>query len=98
MNRRSLAALTALNLALFAGLLAVTLSPTPAAAQFVPRGDYAIISGATPGRNTQKVVYVVDVKNARMIALIFRSSDNTFELVGSRDIGTDAAGAGGRTR
>jgi hypothetical protein len=90
--------LAALNLALFVGLVVVALSPTPAAAQFVPRGEFAMISGLTTGRTNQKVVYVVDVKNARMIALIFRSSDNTFELVGSRDIGTDAAGAGGRSR
>ena len=96
MNKRSISALVALNVVLFAALVVVSLTPQPAQAQFVPRGEFAMIAGSVTGRANQKAIYLVDVKSARMIALMFRSSDNKFELIGSRDIAQDAGLVGER--
>ncbi len=79
MNKQSLGALIALNVVLVVALALVGLSPQPAAAQAFVRPQYAMISGAVPGR-VEAAIYIVELNSARVAAVIFRSSDNTFEV------------------
>jgi hypothetical protein len=80
MNKQTLGALVALNLALLAALLVVGTPTQQANAQVFVRPQYAMIAGAVPGR-IERAIYVVDLNHARVAAVIFRSSDNTFETV-----------------
>lgn len=95
MNKRSLGALIALNLVLLVALVVVGLTPQPAAAQFAARGDYMMIAGAVAGREAQASVYIIERNTQRMLALMFRSSDNQFEVIAGRDVAGDVLGGGG---
>lgn len=89
MNRRSLAALVALNIGLLIALLVVNLSPSQALAQGGGRRDYIMLSGTTTGLNAQDVIYIVELRSSKMAAVVFNSSSNTFEAVGARVLSED---------
>ena len=90
MNKRSLGALIVLNLVLVVAIAVVSLSPQPAAAQLGGINDYVMIAGQVSDRNNQNVVYIVQTNTQRMIAVIFNSSNNTFDVIAGRDLANDA--------
>lgn len=89
MNRRSLAALVALNIALLIALLVVHLSPSQALAQGGGRRDYIMLSGAVVGREAQEVIYIIELRSSKMAAVIYNSATNTFEVAGARVLSED---------
>lgn len=89
MNRKTLGALIALNVVLLAGLAAVVLSPKQAQAQGFGRANYLMIAGDITGREQQAAIYVIETNSGRMISLIFNGSNNTWEVIGSREVGRD---------
>ena len=97
MTQRSLAALILLNVVLLAGLVVVGFAPQPAQAQLGGGGQYLMIAGKTAQRQSQSVVYVLNVRTAQVAALLYRSADNRVEPIDGRDIRNDLGGArGGR--
>jgi hypothetical protein len=95
MNKRSLAALIALNVLLLVALAVTLATPEPAQAQFGAAGrQYLMIAGEVAGRSSQAAVYIIDTQSTRMVAVLFNSNNNTFEFVAGRTVGDDvAAGA-----
>lgn len=94
MNQRSLATLIAVNVILLSSLVLVFFStPEPAYAQgFGAGGKYLMIAGRSPQRNSQDVVYIIDVNGAKMITVIANSSlrsNNIVEVIKGRDIKPD---------
>lgn len=101
MNRQTLGALIALNIALFVALLVVTVSPQRAEAQLgVSRAQYIMLTGDVVGRKNEAVIYVVDLTNARIASLIYSSATKRVEIIAGRnmidDVTAGRAGAGGR--
>ncbi|MCX5658286.1 MAG: hypothetical protein NTW19_01020 [Planctomycetota bacterium] len=80
MNRQTLGALVALNLVLVLALAIVGFTPQPAAAQNFVRPQYMMIAGEVPGR-VEATIYVIELASSRVAAIIFRSSDNRFEVL-----------------
>lgn len=97
MNARSLAALILLNVALMAGLVVTLLGPEPAHAQFGGASQYLMISGRVAAREQQAAVYIVNLQNSRMVAVLFNTSNNTLDVVDGRNVGQDL-GAARRSR
>ena len=89
MNKRSLGALIALNVALLAAVLAVTVMPQPAAAQLKGRDRYAMVSGKSIGRSSQDVVYVMNLTNGQVIAFLYESVNKRVTVVGGMDFSAD---------
>ncbi|MEX0775738.1 MAG: hypothetical protein WD042_08510 [Phycisphaeraceae bacterium] len=101
MNKQSLGALIALNVVLLLALLVVTFTGAqPAQAQLGGGpGPFLMIAGEVTGRQNQAVVYITDLKSARVVAMIFNSSNNELTTLDFRDLATDVqsvAGPGGR--
>jgi len=97
-NRRSLAALVLINAVLLSALAVTTLTP-PAHAQFGGAGSFMMIAGQPRGRDNQNVIYIIDQQTSQMVAMMFNSSNNKFEYIGTRRISDDArGGAPGGTR
>ena len=94
MNRRSLGALIALNLALTAALALVTLStPAPAQAQLgAMRAQYTMIAGAASGRDNQQMIYIIEINTGRVMAAFFNTANNQVEVMATRDLGGDVGG------
>lgn len=80
MNKQTLGALVALNLVLLVALAAVAFAPQQAQAQNFVRPQYVMIAGEVPGR-VENTIYVVELASSRVAAVIFRSSDNRFEVL-----------------
>ena len=80
MNRRTLRALLALNVVLLVALVLVGLTPAPAQGQF-SRPEYVMVSGRVVGRNQQAAVYILDLANARIAAVMYNSSNDRFEEI-----------------
>jgi hypothetical protein len=80
MNQRSLAALVLLNLALLAALIVTAATPKPAAAQFGPRANYTMLTGAVTGRSNQDAVFIIDLSTGAIAPIFFNGSNNTFEV------------------
>jgi len=98
MNKRSLGALVVLNLVLVIALAVVSLSPQPAEAQFGGGSNYIMIAGEITGRTNQNAVYIVETQSARMISVLFNSSNKTFQVIAGCDLAADARAAGGGPR
>lgn len=92
MNRKTLGALIALNVVLLAGLAAVTMTPKQAQAQGFSRANFLMISGEITAREQQAAIYVVETNSGRMISLLFNGSNNTWQVIGSREIAKDIQG------
>ena len=91
MNRRSLGVLVALNLALLVGVLVVSLSPDPAAAQgFRGRGgNYFMIAGQVEGLPQQAGVYILNLQDGELYWLLYNSDNDRLEVIAGRDVATD---------
>lgn len=80
MQKSSLGALIALNIALLAALIVVGFAPETAKAQGMVRAQYLMVAGDVAGRQQEQIVYIVELGSARMIAIIFNSGNNTIEV------------------
>lgn len=98
MNKRSLGALVALNLVLVIALAVISLTPLPAKAQLGGGGDYLMIAAQSSTRKAQKVVYILDARQGRIAAVIFNSSNNTFQSLAGVNLLEDFQRAGGGSR
>ncbi len=96
MNRKTLRALTVLNVVLLIALGVVGLSPEPAQAQ-LSRAEYIMISGDVLGRDSQAMVYIVDLASNRIAAVIFNSSNNRLDIIAGADlVSEESSGRRGR--
>lgn len=98
MNRKALPVLVALNVVLLVSLLVVTLTPAPAHAQF-GRARYVMISGQAQGQNQRNAVYIIEVNQAKMVAMMFNGGNNRLDIIAGRPLANDmkaAVGRGGR--
>jgi hypothetical protein len=93
MNKRSLGALVALNIALLVALAVVALVPQPAAAQagFV-RSQYITVAGDASGRQEQ-AIYVIEINTGKIAALIYNSGNKSLDAIDGRSILDDLAAA-----
>jgi len=91
MNKRSLKALIVLNAVLLVALAVSVFAPAPqeAYAQFGGRADYLMIAGETTGRPQQATVYIINLRTAQMVSVIFNSDNNSLTLFGGRDVARD---------
>jgi len=89
MNRKTLAALVAVNVVLLGFLLlSVLTGGQPAYAQVEAPGrggDYVMLAGDLSSR-TQQAVYIIDQRSAQVLTLLFTSTTRRLELIGSRDL------------
>ena len=82
MNRRTLRALLALNVGLRVALLLVGLAPAPAQGQGqFARNQYIMVSGRIAERDQQAAVYILDLNSATIAAVMYNSSNDTFEKI-----------------
>lgn len=81
--------LIALNAALLALLAAVTFGSI-AYGQARGRGEYTMVAGGAPGADAQ-VVFITDVSNQEMIAVVFNPNTKALEGIGYRSLAADAA-------
>ena len=80
MDRRTLRALVALNVVLLVALVLIGLTPAPAQGQY-SRAEYIMVSGMTVGRKQQSAVYILDLTTAQVAAVMYNSSNDTFEEI-----------------
>lgn len=95
MNRKALPALVALNVVLLMSLLVVSLTPSPAKAQF-GRARYVMISGQAQGQNQRNAVYIIEVNQAKMVAMMFNGGNNKLEIIAGRKLADDMKAQVGR--
>jgi hypothetical protein len=88
-ERGGLHKLLALNAGLLVLLGAVTFGSI-ALGQARGRGEYTMVAGGAQGSDAQ-VVYVIDVSNQEMVAVVFNPDQKTLEGVGYRNLAADAA-------
>ena len=87
--------LLALNAGLLA-LLGVVTFGSIAQGQARGRGEYTMVAGGAQGSDAQ-TVYIIDVSNQEMIAVVFNPNTKALEGVGYRNLAADA-GALNRAR
>lgn len=80
MNRGTLRALLALNVVLLVALVLVGLTPAPAQGQ-LGRSEYLMVSGLVVGRKQQAAVYILDLANNQIAAVMYNSSNDSFEEI-----------------
>ena len=97
MNKRSLGALIALNIALLVGLLAAVLSPQQASGQNFVKAQYLMIAGNIQARDQQAMVYIIEMNSGRMAAVLFNSANKNLDVVDGRILANDLA-ASAKTR
>ncbi len=102
-TRRPSRGLIALNLALLAGLAAVSLTTSVSAQGFRSgndratssadrvRGEYAVVAGETLG-GVSSVIYVLDSANRELIAIKWDDGAKALEGIGYRDMNVDTMG------
>ncbi len=89
--------LLAINGALLIILAAVTFGST-VNGQARGRGEYTMVAGGVPSTDAA-ALYIVDVANQEMIAMVFNPNAKSLEGVGYRNLTIDAAAIQrGRTR
>ncbi len=84
--------LIALNAALLIVLAAVTFAGSAEAQQQRQRGEYTMVGGAVSGASAG-AVYIVDVINQELIALVYDHNNQAMTGVGYRDLAQDAGEA-----
>ena len=91
MNRKSLGALVALNVVLLLALVVVTLAPGQVAqAQGFAAQGYIMVAGEAKNvPQGRKVIYITEISSARMVAVIFNSTNDEFEWVAGRELAQD---------
>jgi len=88
MNRRSLAVLIVLNVALLLALVLVPGGQNEANAQLRRTNAYMMVAGDIVGRQEQ-VVYITELNTSRTIGVIYNSARKQFALMGAWDIAKD---------
>ena len=96
MNKRTLGALIALNLVLLVALAVVNFTSQPVHGQGFAGGggDYVMLAGSVTWRSDQQMVYIIELRSAKMVAVMFNSNTNELELIDWRDVTADAQGGG----
>lgn len=87
MNRKTLASLVVLNLALFVGLL-VTSGHTPAQAQLRSQNSYMMVAGEITGRGEQ-VVYITELNSSKVLAVIVNTANKQITPLAAWNVGDD---------
>lgn len=90
MTRRSLALLILINVVLLAGVLAATLTPREARAQFGAGQQFTMISGTATGLNQEDVVYLIDLSGGRILPLVYNTASDRLRVFRGRAIRDDA--------
>jgi len=102
-TRRPSRGLIALNLALLAGLAAVSLTTSVSAQSFRSgndravssadrvRGEYSVVGGETLG-GISSVIYVLDSANRELISMKWDDGAKALEGIGYRDLNVDTMG------
>lgn len=91
MTQRSLSILIVLNVVLLAAI-ALTFGPVQQAnAQLGGGGGYLMIAGNS-AQSPQQVVYIMDTRNGRIVAMTVNSANDKVEIVGSREVNKDLEG------
>lgn len=85
MNKRLLATLLVMNVALLTALALIG-SPPEARAQLGSKGEYVMIAGEVLGKSDQSAVYIIDVRNQRMTAVTFDSRNKKLDRIASRQL------------
>lgn len=88
MNKQSLWALGALNLALLAAVFVLGLTPQRAEAQFGRQANYVMVAGDAVGL-PQQVVWIIETTSGRMITVTYGTGDDFVEIRGRRDLARD---------
>ncbi|MEM1108895.1 MAG: hypothetical protein AAGH99_09425 [Planctomycetota bacterium] len=90
MTQRSLAVLIVLNVVLLAALSVTVFNPEPADAQgFGVNRQYTMIAGQTTGRNSQDVVYIIDLATSRIAPVFYNGNSEEFEFFSGRSVADD---------
>ncbi len=96
MNRKTLGALIALNLALLGAMAALSFTPRAQGAAMV-RGDYTMISANVAGRDSQAMIFVTELRTGRIAAFFYNSAQNEYQQIDGRTISDDVTAiSGGR--
>jgi len=85
--------LIVLNAVLLAALSVSVLSPPPAQAQGFAASTYTMIAGTPTGRQSQDVVYIIDLNTSKMAAVIFNSANGKWAALDGRVVAEDSAAA-----
>jgi hypothetical protein len=98
MNKRSLGALIALNIALLAALAVVSLSNRAQAQGGIRTepGEYQMIAGHITGRNNNDLIYLFEVRSSKMVTFFYNSAANTVDIVDAHVINEDLTSLGSR--
>jgi hypothetical protein len=98
MNKRSLGALIALNIALLAALVVVSLSNrTYAQGGVNPNpGEYQMIAGNVTGRNNVNLIYIFEAHSTAMVTFFYNSADDRDDRVDRHVINDDLTALGSR--
>ena len=88
MSKRSIGVLVLVNVVLLAALFVLGFASPRAYAQ-LGRGEYMIIAGEVTGRSSQSAVYLVDLRNQAMAALLFDTRNNRLQTIAVRRINDD---------
>lgn len=94
MTHRSLAVLIVLNVVLVAALSVTVFNPQSAEAQLGASRQFTMISGAATGRDSQSVVYIVDLASSNVVPVFYNGSSKKFEFFTGATITDDMKGAG----
>ncbi|MEM7626040.1 MAG: hypothetical protein AAF333_10470 [Planctomycetota bacterium] len=94
MTHRSLTVLIVLNLILLGGLSLTVMNPTPAQAQFGNARQFTMIAGQATGRDSQSVIYILDLNSSKVAPIFYNSSNNTIQYFTGRTISDDFQGVG----
>lgn len=89
-QKRSMRGLLLLNGALLAVLAMVTFGPHAGAQGARGRGEYTMVTGGANGSDAG-VVYIADVANQEVIAMVYDNNAKRLEGVGYRNLANDAA-------
>jgi len=87
--------LLVLNTLLLAILAAVTFGPS-ADAQSRARGHYTMVAGGGGNGSTSSAVYIIDVINQEMMAVVYNQNTKRLDSIGYRNLTYDATARTGR--
>ncbi|NJL31719.1 MAG: hypothetical protein HC898_08850 [Phycisphaerales bacterium] len=93
MNRNTLTALIALNLALLVAVVVTSLVPAPAEAQTASMGkaQYIMVAGEVTGRANDSLIYIIDTQSSKAVTLLVSTATKDIQLIDRRELGKDLA-------
>ena len=81
MNRKTLPALIMLNAVLLLAVVVLSLTPRQAEAQGFGGRTYMMVAGEVIGRNDRDIVYIFELTNGAVMALMFDGANRDLQLV-----------------